>query len=148
MKDHTYYMNIALSAAKKAAKAGEVPVGCVIVKDEKIIAVSYNLREKRKNPLYHAEILAIKKAAKKLHSWRLTDCQIYITLEPCPMCAGAIINARIPTVVFGAYDKKAGCFGSVFDFRNDFNHHPEIIAGILEDECSDILKQFFSLKRK
>lgn len=148
MKNDDYFMQHALSQAKKAASIGEVPIGCVIVHGGNVIARGHNMRETKKDPLGHAELLAIKKAAHRLNGWRLTDCTLYVTLEPCPMCAGAIINARIPRVVFGAYDPKAGCFGSVHDFtKSAFNHTPEIVPGVLAEESAAVLKEFFRLKR-
>jgi len=137
-------MRQALLLAEEAGKEGEIPVGAVIVKDGKIIATGRNRREKNKNALHHAELEAIDCACKALGSWRLNDCDLYVTLEPCPMCAGAIINARIKTVYFGAFDSKAGSFGSVEDFnRLSYNHKPEILGGIMEMECGEILKSFF-----
>lgn len=144
MIDHKHYMKAALAQANLAQGIAEVPVGCVIVRSNEIIATGYNRRETDKNCLSHAEIIAINKACEKLGGWRLENTTLYVTMEPCPMCAGAIINARIPTVVFGAYDYKAGCFGSVVDFTEiPFNHKPEIISGVLAEECSQILKDFF-----
>ncbi len=141
-------MQIALKQAKKAYKKGEVPIGCVIVHNQKVIAKAFNKRETMKNALLHAEICAIQKASRRLFGWRLTGCTLYVTLEPCPMCAGAIINARIPRVVFGAFDPKAGCFGSMHDFSKDmFNHTPEITSGVLLESCAGILKEFFKNKR-
>ena len=138
------YMRAALNEAKKCEAEGEVPVGAVIVKDGEIIATGRNRRETGKNALYHAELEAIDKACKALGGWRLFGCDIYVTLEPCPMCAGAIINSRIKTVYFGAYDNKAGSFGSVADFnRIPYNHKPEIIGGIMENECAEMLSAFF-----
>lgn len=134
----------ALSLAREAYDAGEVPVGAVIVKDGKIIAKGRNMREQKKNALSHAEIEAINNACKALGSWRLDDCEMYVTLEPCPMCTGAIINARIKTLVFGAYDSKAGSIDSVINLCDyPYNHKPEIYGGICEDECLNILKKFF-----
>ena len=134
----------ALKLARQAAENGEVPVGAVIVKDGKIIAKGKNEREAKQNALSHAEIEAINNACKKIHSWRLDDCEMYVTLEPCPMCAGAIINARIKTLVFGAYDLKAGSIDSVINLCDyPYNHKPEIYGGICEDECLEILKDFF-----
>ncbi len=148
MDDKEKYMSMALSLAKKAIKKDEVPVGAVIVRHGKVIASACNLRESKKNPLAHAEILAIKKAAKKLKGWRLVDCEIYVTLEPCPMCAGAIINARIDNVYFGAYDSKAGAFGSVYDLaQGKLNHKPNVSGGILKDECAAVLTDYFKGKR-
>lgn len=142
------YMQMALKEAAKAYAKGEAPVGCVIVRDGKVLARAHNLRESKKNPLYHAEILAISKTAGKLKGWRLLDCTLYVTLEPCPMCAGAVINARIPRVVFGAADPKAGCFGTLHDFASGgFNHAPEVRAGVLKEECASLLKEFFREKR-
>ena len=139
----------ALSLAKEAQKEGEVPVGAVIVKDGKIIAKGRNRREKNRNALCHAELEAIDNACKALGGWRLSDCDLYVTLEPCPMCAGAIINARIRRLYFGAYDSKAGSFGSVADFnRIEYNHKPEIYEGIMETECRKILTDFFDSIRK
>ncbi len=141
-------MKSALGRAKTAAKHGETPVGAVIVKDGKIIAGGRNRREKSKNALCHAEISAINAACKKLGGWRLIGCDLYVTLEPCPMCAGAIINSRIENVYFGAYDKKAGSFGSITDLSLlPYNHKPAITGGILEKECSGILSDFFKVLR-
>lgn len=138
------FMYEALKLARQAAENGEVPVGAVIVKDGKIIAKGKNEREAKQNALSHAEIEAINNACKKLHSWRLDDCEMYVTLEPCPMCTGAIINARIKTLVFGAYDLKAGSIDSVINLCDyPYNHKPEIYGGICEDECLEVLKDFF-----
>lgn len=142
--DHKFYMKEALKRAKAAYKDGETPVGAVIVKDGKVIASGRNYREKRKNALCHAEIVAINRACKRLGSWRLADCDIYVTLEPCPMCAGAIINSRIRRVVYGASDGKAGSFGSLTDLSAiPYNHKPEIVGGVMEKECGGILTEFF-----
>ena len=141
-------MKKAIALAMESEKEGEVPVGAVIVKDGKIIATGRNRRESEKNALHHAEIEAINNACKALGGWRLFGCDLYVTLEPCPMCAGAIINSRIKTVYFGAYDNKAGSFGSVADFnRIPYNHKPEIIAGVMEKECSELLTDFFKKLR-
>lgn len=141
---HKKFMNQAIKEAIKAREKGEVPIGCVIVLDNKIIARGHNMREKKQNSLLHAEIIAIGKACKKLESWRLLGASIYITLEPCPMCAGAIINSRIKDVYFGAYDKRFGAVASVSQlFDMDFNHKPSYYSGILENECSTILTDFF-----
>lgn len=139
------FMWEAIKQAKKAASIGETPVGAVIVQDGKIIARGYNKRETKKNALMHAEIITIDKACKKLGGWRLPRCDMYITLEPCPMCSGAIINSRIDNVYFGAYDKKSGCAGSTVNlFENGmFNHSVNIVGGIMENECAQILSSFF-----
>ncbi len=138
------YMKEALRLAKKAASLGEVPVGAVIVRDGKIIARGYNRRETDQNGLAHAELTAMLRACKKLGSWRLEDCTLYVTLEPCPMCAGAIINTRIPRVVIGARDPKGGAMGGVTDLNAyPWNHHPEVVFGVSEEECGGILKAFF-----
>lgn len=144
------YMREAIRQAKKAAKIGETPIGAVIVRDGEIISRGYNKRETKKNALLHAEIIAIDRACKKLGGWRLPGCELYVTLEPCPMCSGAIINSRIEKVYFGAYDKKAGCCGSAADLfvKGMFNHTPEISGGIMEDECSSLLTEFFKELRK
>lgn len=145
---HSDFMSQAMILAKNAEKHGDVPVGAVIVKKGKIIAKGQNRREKDKNSLLHAEIVAIDEACKAIESKYLTDCTLYVTLEPCPMCAGAIINSRIDRVVFGAYDDKAGCFGTLTDFNTlSFNHRPEIIGGYMEKECREILTEFFSKRR-
>ncbi|MGI5919345.1 MAG: tRNA adenosine(34) deaminase TadA [Christensenellales bacterium] len=142
------YMAEAIALAKKAAKKDEVPVGAVIVRDGRIIARAYNRRETRKNPLAHAEILAIEQAARRLGGWRLSGCTLYVTLEPCPMCAGAIINARIDEVVFGAYDPKAGAFGSLYNLAEGrLNHTPCVTGGVLADEAAGLLKTYFQGKR-
>ena len=138
------FMRRALALAKEAADEGEAPIGAIIVRDGKIAGVGRNRRERDKNALGHAEIEAINNACKTLGGWRLIGCTMYVTLEPCPMCAGAIINARIERVVFGAYDKKAGSCGSVTNlFELPYNHKPELIGGVLEEECSLALTNFF-----
>ncbi len=144
------FMKAAIKEAKKAYSKLEVPVGCVIVKDGKIIARAHNLKEIKQDTTKHAEILAIQKASKKLNSWRLIDCDMYVTLEPCSMCAGAIIQSRIRKVYFGAHDLKTGAVGSVFNLFDDytFNHKVQCEAGVLEDECEQILKEFFKELRK
>ena len=143
------FMKAALKEAEKAASEGEVPIGCVIVKDGKIIARGRNAREKKKNAILHAEMVAIDKACKKLSGWRLWQCDLYVTLEPCPMCCGAIINSRIKKVVIAAMDPKAGSMGSVVDLTSfPYNHKPEIITGILEEESKSLLKSFFQNLRK
>jgi tRNA(adenine34) deaminase len=142
-------MMSALKEAQKAYGILEVPVGCVIVKDGKIIARGHNVRERDQSITGHAELVAIKKASKKLGTWRLEDCDIYVTLEPCPMCAGAIIQSRIRNLYFGAYDLKTGACGSVVNlFENAFNHKVNVYGGVLEDKCSIIIKEFFKELRK
>lgn len=144
------YMREAIKQARKAAKIDEVPIGCVIVYDDKIIARGYNRRNTDKSTLAHAEIIAIRKAAKVIGDWRLEDCTMYITLEPCPMCAGAIVQARIPRVVVGAMSPKAGCAGSVINLlqMDGFNHKAELTSGVLVDECRTMLQDFFKEMRK
>lgn len=143
------FMKRALELAKRSALEGEVPVGAVVVKDGEIVGEGRNRRERGKNALYHAEIEAIDSACKKLGGWRLWQCELYVTLEPCPMCAGAIINSRIKKVYYGAYDKKAGSFGSVADFNIiPYNHKPEIISGVMADACSELLTDFFKNLRR
>ena len=143
------FMERAIALAQISALEGEVPVGAVVVKDNQIVGEGRNRRELGKNALYHAELEAIDNACKKLGGWRLWQCDLYVTLEPCPMCAGAIINSRIKRVFFGAYDKKAGSFGSVADFNAiAYNHKPEIISGIMEDICSLMLTDFFKNLRR
>lgn len=139
------FMFEALKLAKEAGENGEVPVGAVIVKEGKIIAKGRNMREAKQNALSHAEIEAINNACKKLGSWRLEDCELYVTLEPCPMCTGAIINSRIKTLIFGAYDQKSGSVDSVVNLCDyPYNHKVEIYGGICEDECLAVLQNFFS----
>lgn len=138
------FMLRAIELARLSALEGEVPVGAVVVKDNEIVGEGRNRRELGKNALYHAELEAIDNACKRLGGWRLWQCDLYVTLEPCPMCAGAIINSRIKTVYFGASDLKAGSFGSVADFNNlAYNHKPEIVSGVMEQKCSSMLTQFF-----
>ena len=144
------FMREALKEAKKAYKKLEVPVGAVIVKDGEIIARAHNLKETKYDTTKHAEILAIQRASKRLNSWRLLDCEMYVTLEPCSMCAGALINSRIKKVYIGANDEKTGAVGSVFNLLEDFtfNHKVEYEKGVLKDECEGILKKFFKELRK
>lgn len=145
------YMQIALELARQAYEINEVPVGAIVVKKStgKIIGKGYNRREIDKNPLAHAEIAAIKQAAETLGGWRLLDCDIYVTLEPCPMCCGAIINSRIERVIFGAFDSKSGSVESIINmFDLPFNHKPKVVSGIMQKECSEILSDFFTELRK
>ncbi len=144
------FMKEAIKEAKKAELVDEVPIGCVIVKDGKIISRGHNIRETKQNPIGHAEIIAITKASKKLSSWRLDGCDIYITLEPCIMCSGAIIQSRIKHIYFGAFDPKGGAIGSSINVleANNINHHPEVTSGVLQEECSSLLTNYFKNKRK
>ena len=138
------FMREALLLAREAFEDGEVPVGCVIVRGDEIVGRGRNRREQGKSALAHAEVEAISEACRNLGGWRLWECTLYVTLEPCPMCAGAIINARIPRVVYGASDTKAGSCGSVCDlFAMDYNHRPEVIKGVLEEEAAELLTEFF-----
>ena len=142
--EDSIYMRQALALAKEAADAGEVPVGCVIVRGDQIVGRGRNRREGDKAALAHAELEAIREACQTLGGWRLWECTLYVTLEPCPMCAGAIINARIPRVVYGASDAKCGACGSVCDlFSMEFNHHPTVETGVLEEDCKKLLTDFF-----
>lgn len=150
-RNHDYWMAKAIVEANRAKDKAEVPIGCVIVQDERIIARAHNLRETKQDPAAHAELLAIRKAASRLGNWRLLNTTLYVTLEPCLMCMGAIILARIPTVVFGCFDPKAGAAGSLYDLSSDprLNHRFELISGIREQECSGLLSSFFAeLRRK
>lgn len=150
MDNYTKYMLEALKEAGLAKLEDEVPVGCVIVKDDQIIARAHNQREVTNNPLGHAETLAIKKASEVLNDWQLVNCDLYVTIEPCIMCSGAIIQSRIRKVIYGAPDLKGGAFGSsinILDAQN-INHRPEIVKGILEEECTKIIKDYFKSKRK
>lgn len=143
-----YYMNLALEQAKIAASLGETPVGAVLVWEDRVVAQAYNRRELDKVATAHAELLAIEEANRTLGGWRLHKGTLYVTLEPCPMCAGAIINARIKRVVYGASDRKAGCCGSLTDlFSVPFNHHPEVEGGVLAEESSALLSDFFKTLR-
>ena len=144
-----FYMNQALELARRAQRRGEVPVGCIIVRRGHIIARSYNRREAGKNALYHAELLAIDRACRRLGGWRLWDCELYVTLEPCAMCAGAIINARIPKVFYGASDDRNGAMGSAAEMQKRQNSFvPEVSGGILGAECAEVLTSFFRRMRK
>lgn len=149
MERDLYYMKKAREQAVKAGEHDEVPIGCVIVKDDKIIARGYNLRESKQRSTAHAEIIAIDKACKKLGTWRLENCTLYVTLEPCPMCTGAILQSRIKRVVYGANDPKGGCIEScmkMYDVKG-FNHYPEVTSGLLSKECGSLLTDFFKKKR-
>ena len=150
MRQDIEYMSVALEEARRAAEIGEIPVGAIVVnKDGEIIARAHNLREKTKSAMAHAEVLAIGSACEKIGDWRLLGCTLYVTLEPCPMCAGALLNSRIERVVFGAYDAAAGCLGSVINFNSyPFNHAFTVSGGVCEDEAVAILKGFFEGKRQ
>lgn len=148
--EHEDYMREALSLAREAAQEGEVPVGCVIVKDGEIIGRGRNRREELQRTSSHAEMEAIAQANERLRSWRLDGCTLYVTLEPCPMCAGAIVNARLPRVVYGASDPKAGCCGTLYELCTDprFNHRAEVKGGVLAAECGEVLTSYFRKKRE
>ncbi len=142
-------MRLAIKQADVAASQGEVPVGAVVVMDGRVVSCAYNRREQDKNALAHAEVLAIEQACKKLGGWRLWQCELFVTLEPCPMCTGAIINSRIKRVVYGASDEKAGCCASVINlFELGFNHHPIVEGGLLKEECAEVLSDFFAKLRE
>jgi tRNA(adenine34) deaminase len=145
MNYDVHWMQKALSLARKAEAIGEVPIGAIIVKDGKIIGRGFNQRESKNDPSAHAEIIAIRQAARKQKAWRLTDTTLYVTLEPCPMCMGAILLARIKRVVFGCLDPKGGAAGSLYNLSNDprFNHQVEIVSEVMQTECSEILSSFF-----
>ncbi|SET74571.1 tRNA-adenosine deaminase [Oceanobacillus limi] len=144
------YMQLAIKEAEKAREVDEVPIGAVIVFNDEVIATGFNKRERSQETLSHAELLAIQEANRKIGSWRLEDCTLYVTLEPCPMCAGAIVQSRIKRVVYGASDPKAGCAGTLMNLLNDsrFNHQVELTSGVMESECSQLLKDFFRTLRK
>ena len=150
MNQDEKYMREAIKQAKKAYEMNEVPIGCVIVCEDKIIGRGYNRRTTDKNPLAHAEMIAIKKASKKVGDWRLEDCIMYVTLEPCQMCSGAIVQARMKKVVVGCMNPKAGCAGSILNLLQveKFNHQVELETGVLEEECSEMMKNFFRELRK
>lgn len=142
------YMKLALEEARKAARLGEVPVGALVVRGGEVLAAAHNLREQNRMATAHAELLAIEEACRRLGSWRLADCTLYVTLEPCPMCAGTIINSRLRRVVYGAADQRAGCCGSVANlFHMPFNHAPALTTGVLEPECAALLRDFFETRR-
>ena len=147
--NNEYFMDQAIALAKEAAQEGEVPVGAVVVLGDRIVGTGRNRREKSKNALAHAEIEAINEACRTLGGWRLWQCDMYVTLEPCPMCTGAIINSRIKRLVYGASDNKAGSCGSVANlFELPYNHKPEIVSGVKKDECAELLSEFFKALRK
>ena len=150
MKTDEYYMKIAIEEAQKAEQLGEVPIGAVIVKNHQIIARAHNLRETMQQPTAHAEHLAIERAAEVLGSWRLEDCTLFVTLEPCVMCAGTIVMSRIPSIKYGAADPKGGCSGSLMNLLNqpNFNHRAQVESGLLEAECGNLLRKFFKNLRE
>lgn len=140
-----YYMQLAINEAEKASQRNEVPIGAIIVFQDEVIATGFNIRETSQETLSHAELIAIREANKKVGSWRLEDCTLYVTLEPCPMCAGAIVQSRIKRVVFGASDPKAGCAGTLMNLLDEkrFNHQVAVTSGVLEEKCSSLLSKFF-----
>ncbi len=144
-----YFMRLALREAERAAEHDDVPIGAVIVREGEVIGAGHNERELRDDPTAHAEMIALREAARKLHSWRVLDAVMYVTLEPCAMCAGAIVLARVPRVIYGATDPKAGAAGSVFDVLDEprLNHRPEVAGGLLADDCGELLRGFFASKR-
>ena len=148
MMDDRYYMQLALEEARKAAELGEIPIGAVLVHDGEVVCSAHNMRETWQSATAHAEVIVIEEACKKLARWRLSGCTLYVTVEPCPMCAGAVANARIKKVYFGAYDSKMGAMNSVIDLsKYNFNHHFEAEGGILKEECASLLSDFFKKLR-
>ncbi len=150
MEEYEKFMLEAIKEAKKAEKEAEVPIGAVLVRDGVVIARAHNQKNKLSNTLKHAELMVIEKAMKKLNDWHLNNCDLFVTLEPCPMCAGACINARVRSVIFGAYDPKAGCCGTLYNLCEDarFNHRPLVKGGVCESECSSLLTNFFKNIRR
>ena len=150
LKDDSYFMKLALNEANKAFLKDEVPVGAVIVKDGMVLSKGHNLKESKNDPTAHAEIIAIKKACKKIKSWRLNGCKIYVTIEPCPMCAGAIIASRVEEVIYGVSDEKGGSFGTILNLSNvsGLNHKVNVKSNVLANECSMIIKNYFKNKRE
>ncbi|ALS24549.1 nucleoside deaminase [Paenibacillus sp. JMULE4] len=144
-EEHLPYMRAAIDEARKAESILEVPIGAVIVRGNEIIGRGHNVRETTRDPLAHAELIAIKQASRHLDAWRLLDCRLYVTLEPCPMCAGAIVQSRIPQVIYGTPDPKAGCAGTLMNLLQEdrFNHRVDVISGVLQEECAVMLTQFF-----
>lgn len=147
---HEFWMREAIAQAHQAETLGEVPIGAVVVRDGKIIGRGFNLRETTMDSTAHAEMVAIREASKTLNSWRLLDCRLYVTLEPCPMCAGAIVQSRVPMTVYGTADPKAGCAGTLMNLLEEprFNHRTEVIQGILQEECAELLTSFFRKLRQ
>ncbi|MCC9024317.1 tRNA adenosine(34) deaminase TadA [Bacillus nakamurai] len=150
MMNNEYYMREAIKEAKKAEAKGEVPIGAVLVLHDEIVARAHNLRETEQRALAHAEMLAIDEACRKLGTWRLEDAVLYVTLEPCPMCAGAVVLSRVDKVVFGAFDPKGGCTGTLMNLLQEerFNHQAEVVSGVLEEECGEMLSAFFRKLRR
>lgn len=148
--DHEYYMRLALAEARKAAELGEIPIGAVLVCDGQIVAAAHNMRESWQDGTAHAEIIVIRAACKKLGRWRLSGCTLYVTVEPCPMCSGAIVNSRVDRVVYGCPDAKAGGAESIFNIISNpnLNHCAEVIAGVCEEECAQVMKDFFKRRRQ
>jgi tRNA(adenine34) deaminase len=144
-----YFMRLALREAERAGEHDDVPIGAVIVREGELIGAGHNERELRDDPTAHAEMIALREAARNLHSWRVLDAVIYVTLEPCAMCAGALVLARVPRVIYGAADPKAGAAGSVFDVLGEprLNHRPQVAGGLLADECGELLREFFASRR-
>ena len=142
---HEYWMRQAILLAHEAEKLGEVPIGAIIVRGDDVLGRGYNLREQTMDPTAHAEMIAIRDASQELDAWRLLECRLYVTLEPCPMCAGAIVQSRIPQVIYGTTDPKAGCAGTLMNLLQEprFNHRTEVIPNVLQEECSQLLTQFF-----
>jgi tRNA(adenine34) deaminase len=147
---HEYFMRMALAEAEAAFAEDEVPIGAVIVHEDRIVAAAHNQREQLRDPTAHAEMVAITQAAQQMESWRLEGCTLYVTLEPCPMCAGAILQARIPTVVYGAPDPKGGAVHTLYQLLSDprLNHRPQIVSGVMVAQCGEILSRFFQVQRK
>lgn len=150
MQNHEFWMKEAIAEAEKTKALGEVPIGAVIVKNGQIIGRGHNLRESTMDPTAHAEIIAIREASRHLQAWRLLECTLYVTLEPCPMCAGAVVQARIPLVVFGTSDPKAGCAGTLMNLLQEerFNHQSEVVSDVLQKECGSMLTDFFKKLRQ
>ena len=150
LQEHEFFMRAAMEEARKAAKIGEVPIGAVVVRHGEIVGRGYNLRETEKDPTMHAEMIAIREASARLGGWRLIGCTLYVTLEPCPMCAGALVQSRVEQVVFGASDPKAGCAGTLMNLLDEprFNHQVPVTGGVLAEECGQLLKDFFRRLRK
>lgn len=149
LQPHAFWMRAAIDQARTAFDEGEVPIGAVIVHNDRIIAAAGNQREQLRDPTAHAEMIAITQAAEALGSWRLLDCTLYATLEPCPMCAGAIVQARIPTVIYGTTDEKAGACHTLYQITSDprLNHRATVVGGVLREECRDLLREFFAIQR-